>query len=77
VEDEAPSFNPLIAPELPELKPQDDIRVGGQGIRLLRRFTDALEYEPVPGGNRLRMGFSSVGSEVRERSTGAGPESVT
>jgi serine/threonine-protein kinase RsbW len=59
VDDEAPQFNPLIAPELPALNPHEEIRVGGQGIRLLRRFADALEYEPTPTGNRLKMSFST------------------
>ncbi len=66
VEDEAPHFNPLIAPELSELNPREDIRIGGQGIRLLRRFTDALEYEQMPSGNRLSMGFSAGSSERSE-----------
>jgi len=64
IEDEAPQFNPLDAPELPALDPHQEIRVGGQGIRLLRRFADTLEYEPTPTGNRLRIGFSAAGSAV-------------
>ena len=67
VEDEAPHFNPLIAPELSELNPREDIRIGGQGIRLLRRFTNALEYEQMPNGNRLSMEFSADGSERPEK----------
>jgi anti-sigma regulatory factor (Ser/Thr protein kinase) len=65
VDDEAPRFNPLDQPEIPPLDPRDDIRIGGQGIRLLRRFADELEYEPTPTGNRLRLGFSIDGSAVR------------
>jgi anti-sigma regulatory factor (Ser/Thr protein kinase) len=56
VDDEAPYFNLLDAPELPMVSPNED-RVGGLGIRLLRQFADVLEYEPMPTGNRLRMGF--------------------
>ena len=67
VEDEALHFNPLDAPELSELGSHEDIRIGGQGIRFLRRFTDALEYEQMPIGNRLSMGFSADGSESPER----------
>lgn len=67
VDDEAPRFNPLDAPELPALNPREEIRVGGQGIRLMRRFADTLEYEPTPDGNRLRMGFSAAGSTARTR----------
>jgi serine/threonine-protein kinase RsbW len=68
VEDAAPLFNPLEAPELPALNPGDEIRVGGQGIRLLRRFADAVEYEPAPAGNRLRIGFAISGSTAPEKS---------
>jgi len=67
IEDEAPRFNPLDAPELPALNPREEIRIGGQGLRLLRRFADTLEYEPTPTGNRLRMRFSIAGSAVRAK----------
>jgi len=62
VEDEAPPFNPVEAPELPALNALDDTGVGGQGIRLLRRFADALEYQSTPTGNRLSIGFIAAGS---------------
>jgi len=61
VEDEAPQFNPLDAPDLKAINAEDDARIGGQGIRLLREFADAVKYEPTPAGNRLRIGFSSAG----------------
>lgn len=63
VEDNAPPFNPLEAPELPPLDPDGEIRVGGQGIRLLRRFADTLDYEACQHGNRLRIGFFSSGAK--------------
>ena len=62
VDDEAPRFNPLEQQELPALNPNEDMRIGGQGLRLLRRFADTLEYEPTAVGNRLKMGFSISGS---------------
>jgi anti-sigma regulatory factor (Ser/Thr protein kinase) len=64
VEDEAPPFNPVDAPEPPALSSLDDLQIGGQGIRLLRRFADSLEYQATPTGNRLSMGFSSAGSAI-------------
>jgi serine/threonine-protein kinase RsbW len=64
VEDEAPPFNPVVSPELPALNSLDEIRVGGQGIRLLRRFADALEYQSTPSGNRLSIGFTAAGSAI-------------
>lgn len=59
VEDDAPKFNPLEGPELPPLGPGGEMRIGGQGIRLLRRFAHTLEYEATTTGNRLRIGFSA------------------
>jgi hypothetical protein len=38
--------------------------VGGQGIRLLRRFANALEYQTTPTGNRLCIGFTTDGSAI-------------
>ena len=59
IEDDAPPFNPLEAPVLPELDEQGEIRIGGHGIRLIRGFADTLEYELTPTGNRLHFGFSN------------------
>lgn len=60
VEDKAPPFNPVEAPELPPYSLEDN-RIGGQGIRLLRRFASTLEYLPTPAGNRLSIGFFAAG----------------
>jgi serine/threonine-protein kinase RsbW len=60
VEDAAPPFNPLDMPELPASSPAKEIPVGGQGIRLLKRFADALEYHTTPAGNQLKIGFSAA-----------------
>lgn len=57
VEDTSPPFNPVTSPELPELSTLDEIPIGGQGIRLLREFADALDYQTTPNGNRLSIGF--------------------
>ena len=65
VEDDAPLYNPLDQPELPALNPHESIRVGGHGLRMLRRFSHALEYQPLPKGNRLKISFSSADPEVR------------
>jgi RNA polymerase sigma factor (sigma-70 family) len=42
----------------------EEITVGGQGVRLLRRFADALEYQATPTGNRLSIGFNVSGSAI-------------
>lgn len=64
VEDGAPPFDPVASPELPPLSSLDDGPIGGQGIRLLRRFADALEYQATPTGNRLSIGFQAAGSAI-------------
>jgi serine/threonine-protein kinase RsbW len=64
VEDEAPPFNTVDSPELPPLNALEDSQIGGQGIRLLRQFADALEYQATPKGNRLSVGFSPIRSAI-------------
>jgi serine/threonine-protein kinase RsbW len=65
VDDEAPRFNPLDQPELPALNPREEMWTGGQGLRMLQRFADVVEYEPLRTGNRLRMSFSAAGPAAR------------
>ena len=65
VEDEAAPFNPLELAALPTIDQQDASQIGGQGIRLLRGFSDLLEYEAKPGGNRLLIGFSNATASHR------------
>jgi len=60
VEDDAAPFNPLEIAALPTIDQQDPAQIGGQGIRLLRGFSDMLEYEAKPAGNRLRIGFANA-----------------
>jgi serine/threonine-protein kinase RsbW len=57
VEDEAPLFNPLEAPEPPPVNSLEEMRAGGRGIGLLREFAQTLEYQARPTGNRLSIGF--------------------
>ena len=64
IEDEAPPFNTVDSPELPPLNALDESHVGGQGIRLLRQFADALEYQATPTGNRLSVAFSPIRSAI-------------
>ena len=58
VEDGAPHFNPLEQP-FPVPNRNEDTRVGGLGIRLVREFSNALDYERLPTGNRLKISFLS------------------
>jgi serine/threonine-protein kinase RsbW len=53
-EDAARPFDPVTAPAPLPPKRLEDARVGGLGLVLLRRMTDALSHKPRPGGgNRL------------------------
>lgn len=65
VEDEAPHFDPLAAPELPVLDSQGQARIGGHGIRLIRHFASQLKYSAKPRGNRLTLTFSAPASGAR------------
>jgi serine/threonine-protein kinase RsbW len=55
VEDEAPRFDPLSVPQSPG--PVKEAQASGNGIRLLHRFADTLQYQATPIGNRLTIGF--------------------
>ena len=59
VEDEAPPFNPLLIRDLPSPRSLDEVSNGGQGINLLKRFSDAISYELSPTGNRLTISFTT------------------
>ena len=67
-------FNPVESPELPPLSSLEEIAIGGQGIRLLRRFADALEYQATPTGNRLSIGFALCRFRDRKRMNRAAHE---
>jgi serine/threonine-protein kinase RsbW len=58
IEDFAPPFNPLLAPEMPLVDTGGELAIGGRGIRLLRAFAHTLQHEHLAGGNRLRIGFT-------------------
>jgi len=65
VEDQAPPFDPLDeSRQEPLVSPSagDLIPLGGQGIRLMRKFAGSLGYQRLPGGNRLTMRFPIPGA---------------
>ena len=59
IEDETPPFAPSDLSEQPDRPPADlDTREpGGNGIRLMRQFAASVNYELLPHGNRLTLGF--------------------
>lgn len=61
VEDTAPHFHPFdpaAPPPTPAPASIDEFIPGGLGISLMRRFADAVEWEPLEPGNRLTLRFS-------------------
>ena len=64
VEDFAPPFNPLLAPEIPLLDTGGELAIGGRGIRLLLAFAHTLEHERTASGNRLRIGFTDAPAQT-------------
>ena len=64
IEDFAPPFNPLLAPEMPLVDTGGEPAIGGRGIRLLRAFAHTLEHERTAAGNRLRIGFTGARMQV-------------
>jgi anti-sigma regulatory factor (Ser/Thr protein kinase) len=58
VEDQAPPFDPLAyAPSGTAPASIEDLKPGGQGIRLMRNFASRLAWEPLATGNRLTLAF--------------------
>lgn len=58
VEDSAPHFRPFdpaVPMENAAPAALEQIVPGGNGIRLLRKFADAVEWKPLEHGNRLRI----------------------
>jgi anti-sigma regulatory factor (Ser/Thr protein kinase) len=64
IEDFAPPFNPLLAPEMPLVDTGGEPAIGGRGIRLLRAFAHTLEHERTAAGNRLHIGFTEAHTQV-------------
>ncbi len=60
LEDSAPHFRPFdlaVPQEDAVIASLEDFVPGGNGIRLMRKFANSVEWEPLEHGNRLRIGF--------------------
>ncbi|MGD0345385.1 MAG: ATP-binding protein [Terracidiphilus sp.] len=65
IQDHAPHFDPFAhfaTGQAPPPTTIDELRPGGQGIRLMRKFASRLDYQPLPNGNRLTLAFTIRGS---------------
>lgn len=58
VEDSAPQFDPTAAPMERPAIPLEEMKIGGNGILLMRKFAGSVTWEPTVHGNRLRIGFN-------------------
>ncbi len=65
VEDSAPPFEPLEPADSGPVS-LETITPGGQGIRLLYRFASSVQYDRLPGGNRLTIRFDTLQSALKE-----------
>jgi anti-sigma regulatory factor (Ser/Thr protein kinase) len=55
VSDGGAAFNPLTAAPKPRARTLSEAEPGGQGLTLLRRFADALDYSYSEAQNHLRI----------------------
>lgn len=55
--DPAAPFDPTSRPPPPAAKTIEEIQVGGQGIPLVREFSDAFRYERRDDKNRIELVF--------------------
>ncbi|MGO9317677.1 MAG: ATP-binding protein [Terracidiphilus sp.] len=58
IEDQAPHFAPTEPVDLRAATSIEEYRPGGLGVQLMQRFAGTLQWEPLPQGNRLTIGFA-------------------
>ncbi len=70
IEDCAPPFDPTEPSARPAPSSLLDLQPGGNGLPLLRKFSEDLRYERLANGNRLTIWFSAA---PPDRSDAASP----
>jgi anti-sigma regulatory factor (Ser/Thr protein kinase) len=58
VEDHAPPFDPFAAAPAAAPASIQELQPGGQGIRLMQKFSRRLAWQQLPNGNRLTLAFA-------------------
>ena len=66
IEDDGPAFDPLTVPAPAHPQRIEDVVPGGQGIHLMRHFTDEVRYRRDAGRNVLTLRRRLAGSRRRE-----------
>jgi serine/threonine-protein kinase RsbW len=59
IEDVGDPFDPRSAPAPDPHRPLEERRAGGMGIQLVRSYAAEVQYERLPGRNRLRLVIAS------------------
>jgi serine/threonine-protein kinase RsbW len=57
VQDDGKPFNPLQIQACARISSLENARIGGWGIPIVRRFSDAADYRHAGGKNCLRLSF--------------------
>lgn len=67
IEDSAPHFSPEEQTK-PNRIPMsiEDVKPGGLGIHLMKKFATTLRYQQLPCGNRLTLGFQVPPAKAAE-----------
>ena len=71
IEDDGRPFDPLTAPPPAQADRLEDVRIGGLGVHLIRRFASGMHYAREAGRNRLTLtigpaGRGTIGAEDPE-----------
>jgi serine/threonine-protein kinase RsbW len=59
IEDDCAPFDPRSAPEFDKTRPLEERSAGGMGIQLVRSLAAEMDYQQLPGRNRLRVVVAS------------------
>lgn len=68
--DPAQAFDPLSVPPPPVARTIEELQVGGQGVNLVREFSDARRYERRDDKNRLELVFELAAPTQAPQRTG-------
>lgn len=58
IEDECPAFDPLSVAPPPTPTSLDEVKIGGLGVHLMKKFSEKIHYERHGDMNRLSIQFS-------------------
>ena len=61
IEDDGRPFDPLTAPPPVQATRLEDVRIGGLGVHLIRRFATGVRYAREAGRNRLTLTIGPAG----------------